>query len=54
MVDSMQRFIYIHGTNEENLLGSPASHGCIRMANQDILALYQYVEVGADVFINAE
>ncbi|MDC0423128.1 L,D-transpeptidase [Methylophilaceae bacterium] len=52
--DSMQRFIYIHGTNEENLLGSPASHGCIRMANQDILALFKYIEVGTDVFINAK
>ena len=52
--DSMQRFIYIHGTNEEELLGSPASHGCIRMSNNDILTLYQYVEVGTDVFINAE
>ena len=50
----MQRFIYIHGTNEEELLGSPASHGCIRMSNNDILTLYQYVEVGSDVFINAE
>ena len=52
--DSMQRFIYIHGTNEEELLGAPASHGCIRMSNHDVLSLYKYVEVGADVFINAE
>jgi len=52
--DSMQRFIYIHGTNEEELLGYPASHGCIRMSNHDILSLYQYIDVGADVFINAK
>tara|TARA_B100000780_G_C21034921_1_gene415046 strand:- start:11 stop:496 length:486 start_codon:yes stop_codon:yes gene_type:complete len=52
--DSMQRFIYIHGTNEEEFLGSPSSHGCIRMSNQDILSLYHFVEVGTDVFINAE
>ena len=52
--DSMQRFIYIHGTNEENFLGSPASHGCIRMANQDVISLYNLVDVGTDVFINEE
>jgi hypothetical protein len=39
-VDSYQRCIYIHGTNEENRLGKPASHGCIRMANRDVADLF--------------
>tara|TARA_B100000035_G_scaffold315484_1_gene336946 strand:- start:3609 stop:4091 length:483 start_codon:yes stop_codon:yes gene_type:complete len=45
-VDSMQRFIYIHGTNEENLLGTPSSHGCVRIANKDIIELFDNVNVG--------
>ncbi len=39
-VDSRARYIYIHGTNQEQLLGTPASHGCIRMANRDVAALF--------------
>ena len=50
-VDSMQRFIYIHGTNEENLLGTPSSHGCVRMANEDIIELFNNVSVGDQVEI---
>ena len=42
-VDSYQRFIYIHGTDEEGRLGAPASHGCIRMRNQDVVDLYDRV-----------
>jgi len=38
-VDSLSRYIYIHGTNEEGLLGVKASHGCIRMSNSDIIDL---------------
>ena len=38
-VDSYQRYIYIHGTNEEGLLGKKASHGCIRMGNSDIIKI---------------
>ena len=51
-VDTMQRYIYIHGTNEENLLGTPSSHGCIRMSNDDVIHLYNEVEVVTKVFIN--
>ena len=54
MVDSMQRFIYIHGTNEENLLGSPASHGCIRMSNNDVIELFNLTPIGTIVDINEE
>ena len=50
-VDSFQRYIYIHGTHEEGLLGSPASHGCVRMSNTDIIDLYQQVSVGTFVYI---
>ena len=38
-IDSLSRYIYIHGTNEEGLLGVKASHGCIRMSNSDIIDL---------------
>ncbi len=50
-VDSRQRYIYIHGTNEENCIGTPASHGCIRMFNIDILDLFSHVQCGEAVFI---
>jgi len=50
-VDSHDRYIYIHGTDEEGRLGTPASHGCIRMANQDIVALFNQVESGTLVNI---
>jgi len=42
-IDTFARFIYIHGTNHEQALGRPASHGCIRMANRDIAALFDFV-----------
>ena len=42
-VDSRSRYIYLHGTNQEQLLGTPASHGCIRLANRDIAALFDLV-----------
>ncbi len=52
IVDSHARYIYIHGTNEEHLIGTPASHGCIRMKNADVLALFELVEEGAEVRID--
>ena len=42
-VDSYNRFIYIHGTHEEGLIGEKASHGCIRMLNYDVLELYELI-----------
>ena len=45
------RFIYIHGTNQEALLSTPASHGCIRMANADVGRLFNEVEPGTEVLI---
>jgi lipoprotein-anchoring transpeptidase ErfK/SrfK len=45
------RYIYIHGTPEERLIGTPASYGCIRMRSTDIVQLYNIVGVGAAVTI---
>ncbi len=50
-VDSHSRYIYIHGTDEEGRLGKAASHGCIRMANQEIIELFDLVTVGCLVVI---
>ena len=43
-VDSHARYIYLHGTNQEHLLGRPASHGCIRLSNHDVMAVYALTE----------
>ncbi len=50
-VDSMRRYIYIHGTPEENPLGIPLSHGCIRLHNHDLLTLFERVAGGSRVEI---
>ena len=50
-IDSHSRYIYIHGTQEEGLIGRPASHGCIRMKNQDVIHLFDQVKVGTLVEI---
>ncbi len=50
--DTMQRFIYIHGTNDLAGLGKPVSHGCIRMDNQDIIDLFDQINAGDHVLIN--
>ncbi len=49
--DSYSRYIYIHGTPEEGLLGRPASHGCIRMKNQEVIDLYNETQTGEKVLI---
>lgn len=45
-VDTKERFIYIHGTHDEKNIGVPNSHGCIRMRNQDVITLFERVQVG--------
>jgi hypothetical protein len=50
-VDSRQRFIYIHGTPDSEPMGVPASHGCIRMRNEDVVELFERVEEGVVVRI---
>ena len=52
-VDSYHRYIYIHGTHEEGLVGQKASHGCIRMFNQDVINLYDQIEEGTKVLIRS-
>ena len=42
-IDSHERCIYLHGTNQEQLLGIPASHGCIRLSNDDVIALFNRI-----------
>jgi len=49
--DSMQRYIYIHGTPDSEPMGVPHSHGCIRMRNADVTALFDQVPVGTPVVI---
>lgn len=51
-VDSMRRYIYIHGTPDSEPMGEPFSHGCIRMRNDDIVDLFDRVSVGTKVLIN--
>ena len=50
-VDSFDRYIYIHGTHEEGLIGKKASHGCIRMLNHDVLELFRIVPAKTTVNI---
>ena len=47
------RYIYIHGTNAESQIGTPASFGCVRLSNLDIIDLYDRVPVGTPVEIQA-
>lgn len=44
-VDTANRKIYIHGTQDNSLLGKPGSRGCIRMANKDIIEFFEYIPV---------
>jgi lipoprotein-anchoring transpeptidase ErfK/SrfK len=49
--NTKERYIYIHGTNQESLIGQPVSHGCIRMRNEDILRLFDMITVDTEVEI---
>jgi hypothetical protein len=42
-VDSRDRYIYVHGTNDEANIGTPASHGCVRLRNEDIIAAFDLI-----------
>ena len=50
--NTYERYIYLHGTNQEELIGTPASHGCIRLRNEDSIKLYDLVPVGTTVTIS--
>ena len=49
--NTKDRFIYFHGTNQEDRIGMPASHGCIRLRNTDVVELFSMVPLGTPVFI---
>ena len=51
-VDTMRRYIYIHGAPDDAPMGVPGSHGCIRMRNADVIALFDAVPVGTPVDIH--
>ena len=49
--NTKDRYIYIHGTNAEDHLGTPASHGCIRLSDMDVADLFNLVPEGVEVLI---
>ncbi len=49
--DSMRRYIYIHGCPEEDAMGTPSSHGCIKMRNAEMIELFDRVPAGTRVLI---
>lgn len=51
-VDTMQRYIYIHGTPDSTDMSVIGSHGCVRMRNADMIALFDMVAVGTTVYID--
>jgi UDP-N-acetylmuramate-alanine ligase len=51
--DSLERYIYLHGTNQEELLGRAVSHGCVRLSNSGIVALFERVRAGDYVYVAA-
>jgi L,D-transpeptidase YbiS len=51
-VDTMRRYIYIHGTPDSEPMGVPASHGCVRMRNEEIVWLFDHVGIGTEVLIH--
>jgi L,D-transpeptidase YbiS len=50
-VDTMRRYIYIHGCPDEDPMGIPSSHGCVKMRNTDMVALFEQVDAGTRVHI---
>ncbi len=51
-VDTMRRYIYIHGSPESVEIGQPGSIGCIRMRNKDVIDLFDRVKIGTKVYIS--
>lgn len=50
-VDTMRRYIYIHGAPDDDEMGVPSSHGCVKMRNHEVVALFDRVAVGTPVII---
>lgn len=53
-VDTLRRYVYIHGTPDEGMKNAPSSHGCIRMFNTDIIELFSRVSAGTPVLLVAD
>ncbi|HUW29299.1 MAG TPA: L,D-transpeptidase [Sulfuriferula sp.] len=53
-VDTMRRYIYIHGTPDDQPMGLPGSHGCIRMSNADVADLFERIPAGTPVWIHGD
>lgn len=51
-VDSYERYIYIHGTGREDMIGTPLSHGCVCLRNHDVIRLFDAVKEGTIVYID--
>jgi lipoprotein-anchoring transpeptidase ErfK/SrfK len=51
--NTRDRFVYIHGTRHEDKIGTAASHGCVRMRNADVIELFEMVDEGTPVVIEA-
>lgn len=51
-VDTMRRYIYIHGCPDSDSFSSPSSHGCVKMHNKDIVDLFDRIDVGIPVFLH--
>jgi len=51
VVDTRRRFVYIHGTNQQDKLGQPNSHGCVLLSDVDVIRLFDQAAVGTPVLI---
>ena len=50
--NTQSRYIYIHGTNQEDLLGQPVSHGCVRMRNDEVMEFFDLAPEGTPLCID--
>jgi len=50
-LDTMRRYIYIHGCPEEDVMGVPSSHGCVKMRNTDVIELFEMIPVYTPIMI---
>ncbi|MBS1236202.1 MAG: hypothetical protein H6R46_997, partial [Proteobacteria bacterium] len=53
-VDTMRRFIYIHGCPDDDPMGAPGSRGCVKMRNRELIELFDRVPAGTRVHIITE
>ena len=53
-VDTYDRYVYVHGTNHEDKLGTPSSSGCLQMRNKEVLELFDIVPVGTHLYVSLE